>query len=91
MCNNPNFNGGAMDADMPGMMSAEEMTALENAPDADFEELWLQMMIEHHQGAVEMAEIEVEEGESAQATGLAEEIISAQEDEISQMQDMLKG
>lgn len=83
--------GGAVDADMPGMMSAEEMTALENAPDADFEELWLQMMIEHHQGAVEMAEIEVEEGESAQATGLAEEIISAQEDEISHMQDMLKG
>lgn len=33
----------------------------------------------------------MEEGESAQATGLAEEIISAQEDEISQMQDMLKG
>lgn len=84
-------SGGTMDEDMPGMMSAEEMTALENAPDADFEELWLEMMIEHHQGAVEMAEVEVEEGENAQAVKLAEGIISAQEDEISQMQDMLKG
>ncbi|HEU4514081.1 MAG TPA: DUF305 domain-containing protein [Nocardioidaceae bacterium] len=83
--------GDAMDEDMPGMMSAEEMTVLENAPESEFEELWLQMMIEHHQGAVEMAEVEVEEGESAQAVKLAEEIISAQEEEISQMQDMLEG
>jgi uncharacterized protein (DUF305 family) len=83
--------GGAMDEDMPGMMSAEQMTALENAPDADFEEMWLQMMIEHHQGAVEMAETEVDEGENAKAIALAEDIISAQEGEISQMQDMLKG
>lgn len=83
--------GGAMDEDMPGMMSAEEMTALENAPESDFEELWLQMMIEHHQGAVEMAETQVEDGESAQAVKLAEEIIEAQAEEISQMQDMLAG
>ena len=83
--------GGAMDEDMPGMMSAEEMTALENAPESDFEELWLQMMIEHHQGAVEMAETQVEDGESAQAVKLAEEIIDAQAAEISQMQDLLAG
>lgn len=83
--------GDAMDEDMPGMMSAEEMTALENAPESDFEELWLQMMIEHHQGAVEMAETQVEDGESAQAVKLAEEIIEAQAEEISQMQDMLAG
>ncbi len=80
-----------MDEDMPGMMSAEEMTALEQAPDAEFEELWLRMMIEHHQGAVEMAQVEVEEGESAPAVKLAEDIISAQEDEIARMQDMLGG
>ena len=35
----------------PGMLSADEIGALETAPDAKFQELWLQMMIEHHTGA----------------------------------------
>ncbi|HLN79261.1 MAG TPA: DUF305 domain-containing protein [Nocardioidaceae bacterium] len=80
-----------MDTDMPGMMSADEMEALENASGEAFQTLWLKMMIDHHEGAVEMAEAEVEDGEHAKATRLAEKIISAQEDEISTMQDLLKG
>jgi len=80
-----------LDTDMPGMMSAEEMDALENASGAEFQTMWLEMMIEHHEGAVEMAETEVAEGENAKAITLAEEIIDAQEAEISAMQDLLEG
>jgi uncharacterized protein (DUF305 family) len=80
-----------LDTDMPGMMTAEEMDALENASGAEFQAMWLEMMIEHHEGAVEMAETEVAEGENAKAIALAEEIIDAQEAEISTMQDLLEG
>ena len=80
-----------MDADMPGMMSADEMEALEKASGAEFQTMWLEMMIDHHEGAVEMAEAEVKDGENSKATRLAEEIISAQQDEISTMKDLLKG
>lgn len=80
-----------LDTDMPGMMSAEEMDALENASGAEFQTMWLEMMIEHHEGAVEMADTEVAEGENAKAIALAEEIIDAQEAEISTMQDLQEG
>jgi uncharacterized protein (DUF305 family) len=83
--------GSELDTDMPGMMSEEDMTALENASGEEFQTMWLEMMIEHHEGAVEMAETEVDEGENAKAIALAEDIIAAQEGEISAMQDMLKG
>lgn len=80
-----------MDEDMPGMMSAEEMDALEKATGEEFQSMWLEMMIDHHEGAVEMAAAEVDEGENAEAIALAEEIISSQEKEISTMRDLLEG
>ena len=43
------------DQDMPGMMSPEDMSALEETSGARFEDMWLEMMIEHHEGAVTMA------------------------------------
>ena len=79
------------DADMPGMMSAEEMNALADASDAEFEDLWLTMMVEHHEGAVEMARTETEEGRYRPAVQLAEQIIDAQESEIAAMEKMLAG
>ncbi|GAA4687402.1 DUF305 domain-containing protein [Nocardioides nanhaiensis] len=78
-----------MDADMPGMMSAEDMTALEDASDADFQALWLEMMIEHHTGAVEMAETEQEDGRYQDAVELAGTIVESQTAEIETMQGLL--
>jgi uncharacterized protein (DUF305 family) len=80
-----------MDSDMPGMMSADEMAALEDASDKEFQDMWLEMMVDHHEGAVEMAENEVEDGENAKAVSLAEDIIGAQEKEIATMKDLLQG
>jgi uncharacterized protein (DUF305 family) len=84
-------DGAQMDADMPGMMSAEEMDALEDASGEEFRTMWLEMMIEHHQGAVEMAETVVEEGQNGEVRALAEDIIRTQSDEISTMQDLMEG
>jgi uncharacterized protein (DUF305 family) len=80
-----------MDTDMPGMLSAKELETLESASGQEFQTLWLEMMIEHHEGAVEMAEAQVEEGSNAKAVALAEDIISTQQREISTMQDLLGG
>jgi uncharacterized protein (DUF305 family) len=87
---NAHGDGGAMDEQMPGMMSAEEMAALEDAPDQRFADMWLEMMVEHHEGAVEMAQTEIEDGQDPRAIALADEIVSAQEDEIATMRDMLE-
>jgi uncharacterized protein (DUF305 family) len=76
--------------DMDGMMGEEQLAELEDASGAEFEELWLTMMIEHHEGAVAMAETEVDAGSFAPALALAEEIASSQTDEIEQMQAMLE-
>lgn len=77
--------------DMPGMMSAEEMQALADAPDAEFQDLWLQMMQEHHEGAIEMARTEQKDGEFPDAVALARSIETAQEAEIGQIKQLLGG
>lgn len=81
---------GDMDmSEMNGMMTAEDMNALAAAPDAEFQDLWLSMMIEHHTGAVEMARTEQTDGEFPEAVALAEEIEFSQSQEITTMEDLL--
>lgn len=75
---------------MPGMMSAEELADLEQAEGAEFDRMFLEMMLEHHAGAVEMARAEQTEGESPDALALAEKIESDQQAEIATMQRLLE-
>ncbi|SEE24247.1 DUF305 domain-containing protein [Ruania alba] len=72
-----------------GMMSEEDMAALDSASGTEADELFLEQMIVHHEGAVQMAQGEVEDGENADAIALAEQIIEAQNIEITLMQDLL--
>lgn len=74
---------------MTGMMSDDQMSALAAATGTDFDRMWLQMMIEHHEGAVEMAETEVADGQDSQAKALARAIIDAQRAEITEMTRLL--
>ncbi|MBA3311005.1 MAG: DUF305 domain-containing protein [Nocardioidaceae bacterium] len=81
---------GDMDpGDMAGMMSEEDMNALEMVAGDEFDQLFLTMMIEHHQGAVEMSQTEQAEGESPDAIALAKTIESDQESEIDKMETLL--
>lgn len=72
-----------------GMMSEEDMAALEAAPGPEASRLFVEQMIMHHEGAVEMAEAEVEGGENADAVEMAERIISDQSSEIAEMEALL--
>jgi uncharacterized protein (DUF305 family) len=78
------------DSDMPGMMSQDDMDALESASDAEFEDMWLEVMVEHHQGAIEMAEDEQQDGEFSPAVDLAEGIAAGQTAEVDQMTNLLQ-
>jgi uncharacterized protein (DUF305 family) len=74
---------------MSGMMTEEDMGELEAASGAEWDQMFLTMMIEHHTGAVEMARTQVEDGKNRGAVTMAEEIIATQEAEIRQMKEML--
>jgi uncharacterized protein (DUF305 family) len=79
----------SMDGDVPGMMSAGDMEQLRNASDAEFQDMWLQMMIEHHQGAIEMARAEEVDGTYPDAISLARSIATSQAAEIDQIKQLL--
>lgn len=51
----------------------------------DFDAAFISAMIEHHEGAIEMAELADTRAEHQQISQLAQEVIAAQEGEISQM------
>ncbi len=81
---------GMSKGDMDGMMTEQDMSGLEAAQAPSFDRMFLTMMIEHHQGAVEVAETEQAEGENAEAVALAEKIAADQQAELQDMQDLLE-
>ncbi|MCJ2194537.1 DUF305 domain-containing protein [Micrococcus luteus] len=75
---------------MSGMMSEEDMAALEQAQGTEAARLYLEQMTAHHQGAIEMAQDEVEGGQNPQAVALAEKVVADQQAEITEMEQMLQ-
>lgn len=71
-----------------GMMSNEDMAALEGAAGPEASGLFLAQMIEHHQGAITMAEDELASGENDDALDLAQKILDDQTAEIAEMQSI---
>ncbi len=78
-----------MPHDMGDMMSEEGMAELEEATGDDAVRLFLEQMIVHHQGAIEMAQTEIDEGVNPDAKAMAQDIIDAQQSEIEEMRDLL--
>jgi uncharacterized protein (DUF305 family) len=76
-------------AQMPGLASQAELTALTNAQGADFERMFLDLMIKHHQGGVHMAEAAQQLAESQQVRDLAARMVVTQQREITEMQQLL--
>jgi uncharacterized protein (DUF305 family) len=82
-------------AEMPGMegmashpvgvLSAKEMTDLGKATASGFDQMWLKLMVKHHQGALAASRKEVAKGLSADVKQLAQEIIDRQSTEIAAM------
>ncbi len=77
------------DGGMAGMMTPEDMQALTKASGAESDQMWLEMMIEHHEGAIDMAKTELADGENIDAKALAQDIIDAHQAEITTMKGLL--
>jgi uncharacterized protein (DUF305 family) len=83
---NMEMAGGMM---MSGMISEADFERLRAARDAEFDRLYLELMILHHEGAVEMARQELDGGDSPEAKALAQQIIDTQQAEITRMEQLL--
>jgi uncharacterized protein (DUF305 family) len=77
------------DMAMDGTMDPATMGRLESLQGTEFDTLWLQSMIGHHEGAITMAQTELASGTNDDAKRLAQQIITAQQGEITQMKQML--
>ncbi|MEU9580506.1 DUF305 domain-containing protein [Streptomyces chilikensis] len=75
--------------DMGGMMSEEDMKELEDSSGKAFDTAFLEMMIEHHEGAVAMARTEQSDGSYEPAKKMADTIVTSQTAEITQMNELL--
>lgn len=83
---------GAMDHSshgMAGMMTPEEMDKLKNASGKAFDTAFMEMMIKHHEGAVDMARTEQAQGAFPEVKTMAQVIVTSQSAEIAQMNKLL--
>jgi len=74
---------------MPGMLTDREMRELRSARGAEFDRLFLKRMIQHHQGAVVMADSELTTGREQMALEMAGEIQAGQAAEIQRLREIL--
>lgn len=76
--------------DMGGLDQGEAMAELEGLTGADFDRRFLELMTDHHRGAIEMSEQLLDDGENGAARELARTIIRDQEAEIATMAQLLQ-
>lgn len=74
--------------EMHGMLAPDQMGELRQSHGAEFDRLYLSLMIEHHEGAVQMARQELAEGRFAPAQQLAQQMIDTQRAEIDEMRQL---
>lgn len=77
---------------MPGMLTPEQMETLRKAKGAEFDRLFLQGMIQHHRGALEMVQELFDTpgaGQDAELFNFATDVDSGQRAEIKVMETML--
>lgn len=86
-------DGGMMDNDMMdgmmgGMLTDEEFDRLAGLSGAEFDQFFLESMIVHHEGALQMVRM-ITNSSNAEAKALGESIVESQTAEIEQMKQML--
>jgi uncharacterized protein (DUF305 family) len=77
------------DMKMSGMLSLKELASLKSLTGAEFDRTFLDLMIKHHQGAIEMLDL-ISDSKNAEAKALSKSINSAQSREIKTMKQLLK-
>lgn len=90
MMPNDMMGGDMMDSStMAGMASQEQLAELVSLDSPDFDILFLELMIEHHKGALAMVQM-IDNSTNSEARALAEEISSTQNAEIDEMTELLR-
>jgi len=87
------MNGMEHEMLMPGMLSDEEMAALDRARGPEFDRLFLEGMIRHHQGAIDMVDVLFKAYGAAQDETVfkfANDVQADQSIEIDRMTKMLE-
>ncbi|MET7350902.1 DUF305 domain-containing protein [Streptomyces mirabilis] len=78
-----------MDMGGDGMMSDKDMKELKAMQGKEFDKMFAQMMIDHHNGAIAMAKTEQKSGQNADAKKMADAIVTGQSAEVKQLQSIL--
>ncbi|MGW2154455.1 DUF305 domain-containing protein [Nonomuraea sp. NPDC001699] len=81
---------GATSGAMPGMASPQELAKLKELQGVQAEVLFLQLMIRHHEGGVEMAEGLLKLSKRDEVVSMAQKIVQGQSGEIKLMTDLLR-
>ncbi|MFJ5266091.1 DUF305 domain-containing protein [Streptomyces sp. NPDC088387] len=81
-------SGGHDHAPMPGMATEGQLKNLRAARGKAFDQLFLTLMITHHEGAITMATDVKGEGNNIQIEEMADDVIAQQSAEISRMREM---
>ncbi len=74
---------------MKGMLSPDDMIRLGQLTGPEFDVAWIEAMINHHEGAIAMAEEVLKNGENLEIRTLAESIIATQQVEIDVLRKLL--
>ncbi|MFI9295364.1 DUF305 domain-containing protein [Streptomyces gardneri] len=84
----PREQGGHDHHSMPGMATETQLKELRGAKGKAFDELFLKLMITHHQGAVTMAAEVLSDGNNVLVEEMANDVIAQQTSEINRMQSL---
>jgi uncharacterized protein (DUF305 family) len=76
-------------ATMNGMMSEDRMAELASAGGPDASRLFLEAMTAHHEGAIRMAQDQLDDGRNPEALELAATVVETQQAEIDEMEQLL--
>ncbi|MDQ0731023.1 DUF305 domain-containing protein [Arthrobacter sp. B1I2] len=74
---------------MSGMVDDDGIDKLKSATGTEAARLFLEQMIGHHEGAIDMAQQEISAGKFPDAVKLGRDIVDAQQAEITQMKQLL--
>ncbi|WP_093802326.1 DUF305 domain-containing protein [Streptomyces sp. Wb2n-11] len=81
--------GGHDHASMPGMATEKQLARLRAARGEEFDRLFLELMVIHHEGAVGMATEVLSQGNNVQVEEMATDVLAQQSAEIGRMRDMM--
>ena len=74
---------------MSGMLSADDIKKLSALRGVEFDRAWMTSMIDHHEGAIEMAQDVLKDGKDSAVKTLAELVTTVQDSEILEMKKLL--